>query len=495
MSTKLNSRSHKSRIRQTRLMFLIAASFLVASAVTSHVFSASNNFFGAIYTSLNDGSAVNQNLYDAKPAVYLNGGPQNLNGSGLPDGTYYFQVTNPSGSVLLSTDPAACRQLNVANGVVSGAAGPCPHANGVFNPSNNSTPVQLSPFLDTPNNGGEYKVWLIRQTSTTSIVGDPVTSAILSFQSKDAKTDNFKVKEEECTDCGGNTSTTLSGRKFYDANVNSIDDAEVGVENVRIVVTIDDVEQPFVETDAQGGWTFENVPVGSTYKVCETLPLTGSEPADYWVQTAPAPDSQGAQCYSGTVSNDDPITGLDFGDVCFHPAQGGKTLGFWSNKNGQAIMKSNDNFVGDFTFLNALNLKNYNGSNFDILPVTGGANAYTKTFRAWLLNGNAVNMAYMLSVQLSATSLDVRHGLLSDGQIVDATSLGLGYITIGSVRAAANAELNAVGGNLTFTGNPLRQDQEILKDFLDSVNNNLLPFASATPCAVVYPEIQTEPLP
>ena len=35
--------------------------------------------------------------------VYINGGPQNEDTQGLPDGTYYFQVTNPSGAVLLST--------------------------------------------------------------------------------------------------------------------------------------------------------------------------------------------------------------------------------------------------------------------------------------------------------------------------------------------------------------------------------------------------------
>ena len=481
-----NSRPRKSRI--FRKSFIIAASLFAVSAVSVQVFSAANNFFGSIFTSDAFGVTVNQNLFDNKSDVYLNGGPQNQNANGLPNGTYYYQVTNPSGSLLLSTDAARCRQLTITNGVVSGAAGPCPHANGNLNPVNSSTPVQLIPFDNTANNGGEYKVWLIRQTSTTTIVGDATTSASLSFQSKDAKTDNFKVKEAPCTeDCGGETATTLSGRKFYDANANGVDNAEAGVADVRIVVTIDGVDQPYVTSDVTGGWTYPNVAIGSTYKVCEIPPLTGSEPADYWVQTAPAPDSLGAQCYSGTVTNGNPITGLDFGNVCFHPARGGLTLGFWSNKNGEAIIKGNDNYVGDFTFLNTLNLKNYNGANFDILPVTGGANAYKNTFRAWLLNGNAVNMAYMLSVQLSATSLDVRHNFLSDSQVVDATSLGLGYVTIGSVRNAANTELNLLGGNITFTGNPLRADEEILKDFLDAVNNNKLPFASATPCGVTYP--------
>lgn len=59
---------------------------------------------GAIYTSLKDGELVNGNNYDSKADVYLNGGPPPsapCSASGLPDGEYYFQVTDPSGAVLL----------------------------------------------------------------------------------------------------------------------------------------------------------------------------------------------------------------------------------------------------------------------------------------------------------------------------------------------------------------------------------------------------------
>jgi hypothetical protein len=50
---------------------------------------------------------VNLNIYDAKEDVYLNGGP-GINApddaAGLPAGTYSFQVTDPSGKTLLSSD-------------------------------------------------------------------------------------------------------------------------------------------------------------------------------------------------------------------------------------------------------------------------------------------------------------------------------------------------------------------------------------------------------
>ena len=73
---------------------------------------------GAIFTTLSDGTEVNFNIYPAKEAVYLDGGPgpgAPQTAAGLDDGVY---VT-----------------------------------------------VQLMPYADTPNPGGEYKVW-------ATLVGD-----------------------------------------------------------------------------------------------------------------------------------------------------------------------------------------------------------------------------------------------------------------------------------------------------------------------------------
>jgi len=130
---------------------------------------------------------------DCPIRLLQSGGPQNRTHRGLPDGTYYFQVTDPSGANLLSTDNAVCRQLRVVNGVVAGSTGPsCKHADGTFNPANGATPVQLAPFSSTPNEGLEYKAWLIAQTSSTSISdSDP---RVLDFERSDSKTDNFKVQ-------------------------------------------------------------------------------------------------------------------------------------------------------------------------------------------------------------------------------------------------------------------------------------------------------------
>jgi hypothetical protein len=182
---------------QVGLRMVIAALALTAATVATGA-----QFSGAIFTTVEDGTTVDANIYDFGTDVYLNGGPQNLHGPALPNGHYYFLVTDPSGHTLLSTDPAVCRQLTVTNGVVSGAsplAGSCAHANGTFNPANGSTPVQLFPFIQTPNDGLEYKAWMVSKDPALGCGPDNVKisntdSKVLSFPKSCAKTDNFKAE-------------------------------------------------------------------------------------------------------------------------------------------------------------------------------------------------------------------------------------------------------------------------------------------------------------
>lgn len=80
---------------------------------------------GAIFTTLSNGSAVNANIFSAKCdglGVYLDGGPgpnAPQGAAGLPDGDYYFQVTDPSGKTLLSTDAQKYRRFTVTGGIIT----------------------------------------------------------------------------------------------------------------------------------------------------------------------------------------------------------------------------------------------------------------------------------------------------------------------------------------------------------------------------------------
>jgi hypothetical protein len=100
-------------------------------------------------------------------------------------------VTDPSGKTLLSTDPVACRQFTVdASGVIQSvaASGACAHAIGSDLEDEGIT-VQLFPYLDTPNNGGEYKVWV----TPTSALNCSAPGNKHCFVPADSKTDNWKV--------------------------------------------------------------------------------------------------------------------------------------------------------------------------------------------------------------------------------------------------------------------------------------------------------------
>lgn len=167
---------------------------------------------GAIFTTLADGSEVNFNIYADKNDVYLDGGPgigAPQTAAGLDDGTYVFQVTDPSGKTLLSQDAAGCRQFTVSGGVITGVApsGGCAHVTGV-DIDHNATTVQLMPYADTPNRGGVYKVWAtlvsdylagcsalgVASGLTVVDCGYQAGVSVHGFIPSESKTDNFKVR-------------------------------------------------------------------------------------------------------------------------------------------------------------------------------------------------------------------------------------------------------------------------------------------------------------
>ncbi len=206
------------RVRKSLLLGAAAATVLatVLSLALSHGIARADPLTGAIFTTVADGSEVNFNIYPSKDAVYLDGGPgpgAPQGAAGLPDGSYVFQVTNPSGKTLLSTDQAGCRQFTVLNGIINSVQPAitfgCAHVTGT-DVDHGATTVQLFPFNDTPNNGGEYKAWatsLANYLAGCEALGvsnglDVVDCGFANGQNgskhgfipSDSKTDNFKVK-------------------------------------------------------------------------------------------------------------------------------------------------------------------------------------------------------------------------------------------------------------------------------------------------------------
>jgi hypothetical protein len=167
---------------------------------------------GAIFTTDVTGAPVNLNHYAAKQDVYLNGGPginAPADAAGLPADTYSFQVTDPSGKTLLSSDAVACRQFTVdASGVIRSvtASGACAHNTGTDQEDGGIT-VQLFPYADTPNNGGVYKVWV----TPTSALDCAAAGNKHCFVPRYSKTDNWKVRAKDVVEIDTRFSVLNSG--------------------------------------------------------------------------------------------------------------------------------------------------------------------------------------------------------------------------------------------------------------------------------------------
>ncbi|HLZ92348.1 MAG TPA: hypothetical protein VKQ28_11575 [Candidatus Acidoferrum sp.] len=175
-------------------LLLVAVAVLAAPA--------NGQLSGAIFTTVADGSEVNFNIYSAKTDVYLDGGPgpgAPQGAAGLPDGVYVFMVTDPSGKTLLSTDIAACRRFQVSSGIItalvlSNPACAAAHLTGV-DVDHGAVTVQLMPYNDTPNNGGEYKVWATPVGNyTCALTVVDCGNNTHGFINSSSKTDNYKVK-------------------------------------------------------------------------------------------------------------------------------------------------------------------------------------------------------------------------------------------------------------------------------------------------------------
>ena len=301
----------------TRFFFILTAVIFLAGIASAAV-------NGALQTTDSTGTVVNGNIYASKSAVYITGGPQNTKDPGLvPDGTYYFQVTDPSGSVLLSLDDISCRQVVVSGGRITGVPTTAPplacvdgyHNLGTFNLANQEQPIQLcnpdstkcpKDFADTPNPGGEYKTWLTPVADYSPTVNgtvqdncsQPSSHVSFGFCDSDSKTDNFKIRAP------GTASITAC--KFIDVDNNSTYDPLAGdylISGWQITATGVDGGTVTQTTNQDGCTTFTyTFPKGVTTP--EQVTLTEVQQSG-WNQVAPTPLSgpAGSCTLSGSVVN------------------------------------------------------------------------------------------------------------------------------------------------------------------------------------------------
>ncbi len=330
--------------------------------------------------------------------------------------------------------------------------------------------------------GAMYTVDEVQQSGWTQTFGNAGYDGTLTLTNPTAEGNDF----------GNFKNVTIRGEKFYDANTDGVrggGEPAIAGWQVGIDVNGDNVADYFTLTGADGSYVFGDLDnadmdddplTGSDLGPNATFTIIESTQAN-WVATTPTSINftvGGSGVQSGGES-----TGNDFGNVKLG-ATGGKTLGFWSNKNGEAIFKGTDGGASALAGLQAQNLRNANGNQFD--P------ADYKAFRTWLLNATATNMSYMLSAQYAAAWLNVNKLGVDDDTMIHVGTLSLwagnvqgaalvtnlgtlvsptGFVRLGDVMAAANTLLGTNGSILA--GDPLRPYAEALKVVLDGFNNNL----------------------
>lgn len=436
---------------------VLCAGLLATGPASAHAIN------GAIYTSLAGGETVNANIYDDKADVYLNGGPNNASCTGgeIDAGDYYFQVTDPSGAVLLSSDAIGERGFTVSGGVISAYLGATHTTVANAGPCGGIT-IELMPYDDTPNNGGVYKVWITRISDFESFCGAGSDCGLGGFVDGHTKTDNFRVASTEPPGPGGEGDTgNLQVFKYFDANANGVfDGTDSPLEGWLMLLDPD----PSGGQDNPAATNVAGVVLWTDLELGDYIVTEGVPEQDNWFNSEPGPNPTALRDEFGdpvlvtqmaSIVDAGDFPELSFGNYCLVPS-GGHTLGFWSNRNGKATLEDGGTLAPELALLSGFNLRNADGSDFD--P------ASYASFRSWLLNATATNMAYMLSAQLAAMVLNLEAGFVDGGAF---------YVpfggTIDELVADADAALGADG--LTLAGDPTRADQEELKDFLDELNN------------------------
>lgn len=419
----------------------------------------------------NNPNGVNCNLYEDKADVYMSGGPESVK-TGLSDGEYFFAVVTPGEQNGGFVDGA---KGNLSDTTAGGTEGDLGTGDAVSNRTFTVKEHQITSYLGTHKTGTSPKGRFIIGLAPFDDTDNPGGVYILAFckvgatSPSECKYDAFKIKGSEENEEEVNPFGTISGLKYYDVNHSGkFDPGEAPLPGWAIDWT--DTVSGTALTDQSGLFEVKNL-VEDTYTFKEEAGPAG------WIQTGNTVDQSIASLGSSVTLNEDKtytvelgeggiVSGLNFGNVCEIKNSNGLTLGFWSNKNGQAILKANE--AKWRSLVNSSNLRDAKGNLFTLSASDSFAKAYEK-FRTWLLNATATNMSYMLSAQLISTELDIALNELNGKDLVKDPD-GDGWVSINHVVADAIAFL-ATHGNTTAAG-PDRELAEAYKNIFDGLNNN-----------------------
>lgn len=251
----------------------------------------------------------------------------------------------------------------------------------------------------------------------------------------------------------------IDAYKFYDQNE---DGAKQGSEQFipgwKIELrTTGDVVLETEYTDVNGRARFIVDTDDTQYKVVEIMPADSA--TVYWFNTTDLSET--------ITANGDKV--IEFGNVAKEPVAVtgyGRTLGFWHNNNGSAMLEPH--FPAWANELNALCLRKSNGDDL-VLPTTSHADAHA-VLAPWLTSqSSASNMANMMSVQFTAIYLNTRFGPLSAYTDLHVMWNG-NLVPLQDLFDDANDIL--CGDGVIENGHPKFAEASTLKNFFDAMNNS-----------------------
>lgn len=403
------------------------------------------------------GLHVPGNSFPRNDGVYLSGGrAPSCQSAGLVDGDYYFEITDPAGSVLLTLDSIEERRVRVAGGIfaqylgstrVSAPVGPC----GALN-------IRLAPFTTSPYPSREYKVWLTRVEDY-----DPQGSHVFGFDPARSKSDNFRVG-------AGGPQSIVRGHKFYDHDGDGIwdpnvDPLEVPVGGWRVEIRRKGALDGVTYTDQDGWYLFVRDRGPGTWEVGEISPdgfVNDGTAGATWLATT---------ARTGTVATTtEYVAGPEFGNVRYAVSVGaGRTVEFWSDDDngpggpsGRPLLEACDP-----TWRVSLNTRDGNPVNLrtpvsndnpnpSIFTVNMPPQSFSGAFANWKSYAQRTShdhAGFLLSREIAATILSNSCGFMQGDILIDRFQDGV-LVSLDAMLAGAIGLLSEVGAGLTGPNDP-----------------------------------------
>lgn len=439
------------------------------------------------------------NAFVRKDGAFLAGGRGlGCAGAGLADGVYCFEVTDPAGTVLLTTDPITERCVRVKFGQVteylgtlriSSPKGPC-----------ESTIVRLVPFDTTPYPTNEYRVWFTRIEDY-----DPAGTHVFGFDPARSKCDNFRVISSA-------PQTIVRGHTYYDENQNAswnpvTNPLEVPIGGWRVELLRNGVLDGITFADMDGKYDFIRNRDGSTYTVREIAPggfVNDGVPDAVWLATTPR---------TGDVTTTlESVAAPEFGNVAFElQVSAGRPTTFWISScshededdededdeehehdcgcpvTGRSLLQECDptwrqslttRNGGPVSLRRSVSSDNPNVSIYFPNPNSSFSSAFKK-WKRYIQLPDHDHAGYLLSREIAATLLNTSCGFMDGSIYVDRFQDGV-LVSLQEMLTGAIGLINETGAGLTGPNDPfqdLRHRMIMCTNEFRTINNTADPSA------------------